>query len=154
MTWRTTDDVYRQIRARGWAPALWAHHPPEVKRAIWFMGWRPQVKQCFANCQRFLLGTQSLGLNLEVEYREGWIQTLIPMEHAWLIYKGEVLDLTLDPHRDVEYLYSHTASPDQILARIYQTKEYGPLYPRVMAKSNPVFEAIQTFEAMVRVLQA
>ncbi len=152
MTRRTTDDVYHQIRRRGWAPALWAHHPPEVKRAIWWMGWRPQVKQCFSNCQRFVLGVQRLapmGIDLEVEYREGWVHTVIPMEHAWLIYEGRVLDLTLDPNRDVEYLCSNIVSQEEILLRVVRTGEYGPVYPRALGESSPMFEGARRLQEMM-----
>lgn len=141
---RTVDDIYHQIRARGWAPALWAHHPPEVKRAITTMGWRPQVKQCFMNCQRFILG----GHGLEVEYREGYVQTLIPMEHAWLIYKGEVLELTLDPNKEISYLDSHTASILDIQMNMAITGSYGPVFPRDLAELSPFRKELLRFQEL------
>jgi hypothetical protein len=93
------------------------------------------------NCQRFILGS-----SLEVEYREGWVQTLIPMEHAWLIYKGEVLDLTLDPCRDVVYLDSHTASVLDIQLRMVRTGEYGPIFPRDLAELSPFRKEMIAFQ--------
>lgn len=130
---RDSDDVIRQLSERGWAPALWAHHPPEVKAAIRSMGWRPQVKQCFMNCQRFALS----GL-LDVEYREGWIQTIVPMEHAWLSYRGEVLELTLDPGREVEYLDSCSATADEIRVQLIRSRTYGPVFPERLFDMSPV----------------
>lgn len=121
---RTVDDVIRQLNERGWAEALWAHHPPEVRAAIRAMGWRPQVKQCFANCQRFALARL-----LEVEYREGWIHAVIPMQHSWLVYQGRTLDLTLDPGRDVEYLESYAVPLDEVALAAVRRRAFGPVYP-------------------------
>ena len=110
------------------------------------MGWRPQVKQCFMNCQRFILE----GL-LEVEYREGWVQTLIPMEHAWLIYKGKVLDLTLNSSRDVVYLNSHVAHVLDIQLQMVRTGRFGPVFPEDLAELSPFREgmlALQKFNTL------
>lgn len=129
---RTTDEVIRQLNQRGWAEALWAHHPPEVKAAIRSMGWRPQVKQCFANCQRFALARL-----LDVEYREGWVQTVIPLQHAWLVYRGEVLDLTLDPGRSAEYLRSYAVPLDEVALSAVRNRAYGPVRPKDLDGMSP-----------------
>jgi hypothetical protein len=134
---RSLDDVVRQLNDRGWAPALWAHHPPEVRAAIRAAGWRPQVKQCFMNCQR--LATSGL---LDVEYREGWVQAMVPMQHAWLLFRGEILDLTLDPGREVEYLGSHSASPEEIRIRLLRTGYYGPVFPERIHEISPFRAAV------------
>lgn len=133
---RTSDDVFYQLKARGWAPALWAHHPPEVKKVFRVSGWVPQVKQCFANCQRFALDSSH---DLDVEYREGYVVTVIPMEHAWLVYKGKVLDLTLDPDREVQYLDSYAVHYGEILDMIMSTHRYGPVRPQDLAELNPSY---------------
>ncbi len=145
MTKRTSDDVYRQLWARGWAPALWAHHPPEVREVFHRQGWRPLVKQCFANCQRFALNT-----GLDVEYREGWVVILIPMAHAWLIYKGEVLDLTLDLNQEVQYLDSYAVSYDEILTYVIETGSYGPVRPRNLNNLSPFYAGFQKLREMAK----
>lgn len=134
---RTTDDVIRQLNERGWAEALWAHHPPEVRAAIRSLGWRPQVKQCFANCQRFALARL-----LEVEYREGWVHTVIPIQHAWLVYRGEILDLTLDPGRDVEYLESYAVPLEEVALAAVRRGFFGPIHPEDLARMGPFLKAV------------
>lgn len=134
---RTVDDVIRQLNERGWAEALWAHHPPEVKAAIRTMRWRPQVKQCFANCQRFALARV-----LDVEYREGWVQTLIPVEHAWLVYRGEILDLTLDPGRGAEYLESYAVPLEEVALSVIRRRSYGPVYPKELREISPFYRGL------------
>jgi len=135
---RTNDDIVRQLTKRGWAEALWAHHPPEVKAAIREMRWRPQVKQCFANCQRLALSRK-----LEVEYREGWIQTIIPIQHAWLVFQGKVLEMTLDPGREVEYLDSYPVSMEELALSIIRRRSYGPVYPKELDGMNPLAAQIR-----------
>lgn len=145
MTKRTSDDVYHQLRARGWAPALWAHHPPEVKEVFHRQGWLPLVKQCFANCQRFVLHA-----GLDVEYREGYVLTVIPMVHAWLIYKGEVLDLTLDPNREIQYLASYTVFYDEILSHVIETERYGPVHPHDLDELSPFYEGFLKLQKLAK----
>ena len=50
--------IYEGIMRRGWYPARWAHHPQPIKDAIRFLRFRPQVKHCFANRQKLLLGNR------------------------------------------------------------------------------------------------
>jgi hypothetical protein len=144
---RSSTDVCRQIRTRGWAPALWAHHPSEVKDAIRRMRWRPQVKQCFANCQRFLLAREEHGLN--VEYREGYVQNIIPVPHAWLIYQGEILELTLDPDRNVKYLQSYAVSTGDVLDSIFKFGVYRPVFEQRLGMLHPLRKQFEKLKELM-----
>jgi hypothetical protein len=53
---------------------------------------KPEIKQCYYNSQMFAMGDDS------VHYYEGFCydEGLVPLEHAWNVVNGEVVDLTLD----------------------------------------------------------
>ncbi len=123
------DDTNRRcdgFLTRGFYPVRWAHHPPEIKDAIRLIGFRPLMKQCYRNSQLFAIRNADLGLGLDLEYREGWGLSLIPIEHAWLVYKGEVLDLTIDDGR-IEYAQSYSYTPEQIRANMVRSLSWCPL---------------------------
>jgi hypothetical protein len=111
---------------QGWYPVSWRHHPPEIRNLIRMLGFRPQMKCCYMNSQRLFIGNQHYQAGLDLQYREGWIQTVIPIQHAWLLYKGEVLDLTLDS-RETHYLESIGSTLDQVLAHLIWTRTYSPV---------------------------
>lgn len=134
---RTSIQVYESIRRNGWCPALWKHHPQEIKDAIKAMGFRPQVKECFRNCQKFVLMNEMLGLGLDVEYHEGWILATIPMEHAWLVYKGELLDLTLSADRDIQYLDSTGHDFEDVRDSCIRTGMFKPVDDYRMREISP-----------------
>jgi|AntDeeMinimDraft_6_1070357.scaffolds.fasta_scaffold06662_4 hypothetical protein len=109
----------------GWCPVPWKHHPEPIKEALRGMGWKPQLKQCFYNSQRFLVTARQMGLDLDLEYHEGYAQTLIPFEHAWLVYEGEVLDLTLPPDREPVYHDSLVFGYNDIVEHMRETEMWA-----------------------------
>jgi hypothetical protein len=88
-----------------------------------------------ANCQRFAIGAKSIGL--DVEYREGWVESIIPIEHAWLIYEGKVLDLTLGEDREVTYRESTAYGVEEIIGNCVRTGAWCPVDPRKMFEIGP-----------------
>ena len=150
---RKRPDINRVVEVfnrQGWYPAPWVQHPPEIKAAIRALGWRPRIKECFANCQRFLLQSEVPGL----EYREGWIRSVIPMTHAWLVYKGERLDLTLRPAReDIVYMESIAYSEDDVRRAVVASRFYAPVNPAELERIGPfraAFEALQRENAVFK----
>ena len=121
------DRVLEVFNQQGWYPVPWRHHPPEIRRLIRASRFRPQLKQCYANCQQLIISNQQSGFGLDLHYREGWIETVIPMQHAWLVYNGEILELTLTPNfnHEVQYLNSLECSIDEILVHMLKTGHYG-----------------------------
>lgn len=128
---------------QGYVNALWAHHPPEVKAAIREFGWRPQIKNCFMNSQQFFLDCWRRKPELfeRLEYHEGYVVTILPLEHAWLKLDGEVLDLTLDPGIGREYLRSHTYGSEEVLKHVVKTGTWGPVSGYELGKLSPFYEA-------------
>lgn len=117
----------------------WAHHPQEIKNAMKHFGFHPKQKQCFANCQRFFNMCHNSGhpLAKEIEYREGWILSVsFHFEHAWLIYKGEVLDLTVQGD-DIIYLKSTSYTLEQIRDNMINTGLYTPVSKRALQENSP-----------------
>lgn len=127
-------EVYSQ---RGWCPVPWAHQPQAIKNELRRIGLRPQMKQCFANCQKFVMFSE-----LDVEYREGWIISFIPMQHAWLMYEGQRVDLTLTPERgsSVEYLDSLAYSKFDIAHHAYGEGVWGIMDERRLHEISPWHE--------------
>jgi hypothetical protein len=113
---------------QGWYPVQWRHHPPEIHELIRTLRFRPQMKCCYMNSQRLLVGNHHLDLGLDLQYREGWIQTVIPIQHAWLLYNGQILDLTLDS-RETHYLESIGSTIDQVLGHMISTRTYSEVVP-------------------------
>jgi hypothetical protein len=123
---RNLDRVIQIYNRQGWYPVPWRHHPPEIRALIRALGFRPQLKGCYMNSQRLFVGNLHLATGLDLEYREGWVQTIIPIQHSWLLYKGEILDLTLDSH-GVQYLESVGIPLARVLAHMVRTGNYGPV---------------------------
>lgn len=48
---------------------------------------RAEMRQCYYNAQR-------LALDTGMDYVEGWANALIPVEHAWNMENGRVIDTT------------------------------------------------------------
>lgn len=133
-----SERIFEGLRKRGWYPARWAHHPPAVKRKLRSFRWRPQVKQCFANCQRFVLDNATSPDPLDdVEYHEGWVLALIPIAHAWLTVGGEVVDLTLEPDDDREIIASNHYTVDQVRHAVVSHGHFGPVDQRALNHASP-----------------
>ena len=137
-------DTQRRIDVfleRGWCPVPWAHHPKAIKDALRFFGIRPQMKQCFANCQRF-----TVLADLDVEYHEGWVLSVIPIEHAWLKYEGQIVDLTLVPREDpVQYLDSIAYSRSDIRQNMIRTQSWRVIDPDALARLHPYRAEFEEF---------
>jgi len=134
---------------QGWCPVPWAHHPKPIKDALRYLRYRPQIKQCWSNCQRLFSENVVLGLGLELELREGYVMTMIPFAHCWLIYQGEILDLTLPPeNRQLEYLDSYEVTYPELLESMYRTGSWGPTDRHRLGDLHPLrpsFEKLQEF---------
>lgn len=123
---------------RGFYPVRWAHHPPEIKAAIRAAHFRPLLKQCYRNCQLLMVYNDLLGLCLDLTYHEGWVLSVIPIEHAWLEYQGEVLELTLDDRKRVEYLQSTAYTLRDIRRNFSLTKTFSAVTsPRRFGELHP-----------------
>lgn len=114
-------------REKGWGPVKWGHHPDIVKKVIRQAHWRPLKKACYENCGRFILAARRQGRMRGLEYAEGWIETLgVHIPHAWLVYKGEILDLTLHDRGDVTYGEHRVMSAKQVEEEILEHRRFGP----------------------------
>lgn len=135
-------DLERKIESfnrRGWYPAKYSHHPKLIRDAIRLIGYRPQIKACFMNCQRFVLGVRRGGFDpalLRVRYHEGFAVALIVITHAWLEFDGEVIDLTLDPDRATRYLFSKQHDERAILRTLARNKYWGPVDEEWLARNQ------------------
>lgn len=132
--------IYAVMQKQGWYPALWSHHPAEIKEAFKAFGWRPQLKYCWQNCQRFILDTYRHGfteLQARLRYHEGYVMAHgVVTPHAWLTFNGERLELTVDPGVEVVYLKSYEVTLEGLLARAVQTREFSPDMAK-LANINP-----------------
>jgi hypothetical protein len=143
---RDNDLVNRRFEgwhARGFWPVRWAHHPIPIKDVIRTAGFRPLMKQCFRNCQLFALHNARLNLGLDVEYHEGWATSIIPFEHAWLVWRGKVVDLTLDDADEVGIVYGESTvfTPDDIRRNMRLTHTYSPVTGmRRFSEIHPLYE--------------
>jgi len=66
-----------------------------------------------------------------LEYYEGYATGVIPVEHAWLKYEGNVLDLTLkdDGKRQIIYGKSHVYSWEEVREGIFRNRCWAPIDP-------------------------
>ena len=107
---------------RGWCPAKWAHHPPEIRSAIRRAGFVPQLQQCFRNCQRVVMFG---GLD-DATYHEG-IAIPALCEHAWITWRGLLTDLTWPEPAAV--LRGYPVSTRD-LRKVFLARDYwGAIYP-------------------------
>ena len=143
---RDVNKVCEGLARNGWYPAQWAHHPEPVRALIRACGFRPQVKQCYMNCQKLVVFNWLHGSPLELEYREGWCQTLIPFEHAWLRYEGKELDLPLDEDNSRKYLKNYSVPVQEIMRYHYKSGIFGVVRQDKLVKISPFYEAIQQLE--------
>jgi hypothetical protein len=103
------------------------------------------MKSCWHNAQRFLLEAPA---ELGVQYREGWVQSLIPVAHAWLVYEGRLLDLTLQVDEEC-YLRSYAVSRDAVRRHVWGSFEYSAVRPERLERLNPLAEVWQRYAEMV-----
>lgn len=137
-----TDDRIRSWRRNGWHPVRFAHHPLQIKDAIKRIGMRPQMKQCYRNCQRFKI----YATWLEVEYHEGWVMSITPIPpipHAWLVWGDRIIDLTLEPDINIQYLNSNIYTAEQIRANMEKTYLWCAIDERAFAEISPFTETIK-----------
>lgn len=113
--------VVEQYNKNGWVPVPYQNQDARVREAIKAARFRPAIKQCFANSQR-LLTQQTL---YEFEYVEGIIESVIPIQHAWLELDGQRVDVTL-PHLP-NIVCSYKVPKDQVYLNMIKTKAYGPV---------------------------
>lgn len=131
------DRVIEVFKRQGWYPVPWAHHPPVIKEAIRAARFRPQIKQCFANCQRLIISWHPV--TDELVYREGWIISVIPMLHAWLEYRGQRIDLTLDrADGEVTYLESLAYDKAAVAVSVLRNGVFGPLDGKRLREIDPL----------------
>ena len=118
-------------RKKGWHPVPYAHHPPAIKEALRDLHMRPMMKECWRNSQQFFFDAiRTLELP-GLEYYEGYATGVIPVEHAWLKYEGNVLDLTLkdDGKRQIIYGKSHVYSWEEVREGIFRNRCWAPIDP-------------------------
>jgi len=129
-------DIYRRM---GWCPVPYAHHPPEIKAAIRKLRMRPQMKECFMNCQKFYIFDLTIP-DEDIIYHEGWIETIIPLQHAWLEWKGQIIDLTLNKYeKDIKYLKSNTYSRTEVRAAVVKHGVWRPVDDYKMYVIGPYY---------------
>jgi hypothetical protein len=149
----TTERKVELYNRQGWCPVPWRHHAPEIRELIHMLGFRPQMKCCYMNSQRFVVGNYHKGAGLDLEYREGWaIGCIVPVQHAWLLYKGEVLDLTLDSSK-TQYLQSCAVDVEEVLEHMIKTRVYGPVLTEEQYQQiSPWRDASRDLEILNRLL--
>lgn len=114
-------------RMGGYGPVKWGHHPDLVKTVIRKAHFRPLKKACYENCGRFLMHARRQGRSQPFEYAEGWIQTVgVYLPHAWLIYHGEVVDLTIPDTSKVIYCEHRVMTPKQVAEEMLERGRFGP----------------------------
>lgn len=129
------DRMIAVFNRQGWYPAKWSHHPKAIKDALRDIGLRPQIKQCFANCQRLLLSDHPIAR--ELSYHEGYVQTVIPIQHAWLVYGQAIVDLTLGPRVAINYLDSFAYTREEVRRKVIKTLTFGPVSEVALALLSP-----------------
>ena len=143
---------FHQYAEMGWAPVPWSHHPKEIRDALRATGLRPGLKMCFANSQRLLVRATDMGLAVaeRLAYREGWAlldiggdSARLPIEHGWLEYGGNVLDLTSADGR-LQYGPAITYSYEQIVKNAARTGLWCVLDPRALAEIHPMRKAFES----------
>lgn len=81
---------------------------PIIKKALKGFGkhYRVMQKQCFRNAHKVCQ------FSTDFEYVEGFINSVIPIEHAWNYHKpsGLYIDLTAETHFDLESEYTKVIS--------------------------------------------
>jgi len=143
------EGIIRTYNRQGWYPVPWAHHPKPIKDALRRFGLRPMIKECFRNCQAFMFRNMLEGETLDLVYCEGWVQDLIPLEHAWLEYEGKLLDLTLRPDGGKHTILAYnTYGAKQVMAGM-RRGWFGPLDPEAMANGSPWAEGFRRLAAHV-----
>lgn len=124
------DDLDRRIALhlrRGWAPARYRHLQPELRALIRQCGFRPGMKECFANAQRIMLDALGTPLAKRLRYHEGIVLSVgMPILHAWLTLDGAIQDPTLNKPAS-DYLASNTYSAAKIHRQMVLTKHWRPL---------------------------
>lgn len=119
-------DTIERLRRNGWAPVRWAHHPEAIKELIRDAGFRPRAKGCYTNCGKLILACRLSEYEPDLMYCEGVLHRgEIGVPHAWVLYCGEVVDLTVTDSgcwREEKL----RLTPEQFAERCYAAGSFGP----------------------------
>ena len=119
-------------RDHGCCPLPTAHHPKEIREALRVASIRPMMKECFRNSQRFIIGA---GLGDRLIYVEGTTGDF-GNHHAWLLFDGKILDLTLDEETH-DYHPELTATVKEVARHFLSQNGYCPMGMIVHSELDP-----------------
>ena len=139
----STEDTYQKIMKNGWAPAPWSHHPQAIKDLIRGGGFRPKVKGCFENCGKLIIASLKTEYEKDLIYCEGWAVGYIPTEHAWIKYKGEIVDLTTQKLKHGE---CREYTPHEVVIQMVQLGHFGPFSD--LSDLSPLRDEIEAFRKL------
>jgi len=140
-------EIYTRM---GWCPIPYAHHPEEIKHAIREMHMRPKMKECYMNCQKLYVFDNTIP-DEDIEYHEGWVETIIPLQHAWLKWKGQIVDLTLNSNeKDIKYLKSNAYTRQEVRAAVVKHGVWCPVDEYKLFEIGPYFHLHREVEANMK----
>lgn len=148
MTLTNVIETIGRIRHNGWAPARWSHHPAAIKELIHAAGFRPKVKACYDNCGKLMLAAWQTEHAPDLRYCEGLVHRIVSVPHAWVRYRGEVVDLTVTDG-GVTYEQQLELTPAQLVEAVRKAGRFGPF-----ASPQLDAEAIARLHAMNAALAA
>ncbi len=146
----TSEQRLKNYVHRGWSPVRWAHLPPEVKALYRRLGRVPQMKACWFNVQMLHRVAKDLP---DLVYCEGWIHRIIPIDHAWLKFRGQIIDPTMGGEQTagdrnpISYPegQSYVVPWDEVRRELGRTGFYGPIRPRQLMEVGPYHELMMEF---------
>ena len=139
---RASETIAR-IQRNGWAPVRWAHHPDGIKRLIHDAGFRPKAKGCYTNCGKLLVACLDTEYESDLTYCEGVFRRgQFGVAHAWLRYRGEIVDLTIVDGNASQYEQQLEMTPERFAKQCYRVGNFGPFVP-----PDPRLEALAMLTA-------
>lgn len=108
-----------------------------VMRAIKYLGFTPQVKQCFYNSQMLAINDPTD----TIKYVEGYGKCIIPTLHGWCEINGKVIDLTWKNDSE-EYILGHFDDIRAYAGVVFPTKYFS----KIMMKTGYCTTLIEDYE--------
>lgn len=141
-----TEEKLQRYMRDGFCPVPTSHHPRPIQEALETICLQPMLKECYVNSQKMMVGVHHHDLDLDLEYHEGYAIGIIPFEHAWLTWCGEVVDLTLDDAKGrIQYGESYSYTYEEILRNMRNTEMWCPLTdPKDFAQIHPLLKEDDT----------
>ena len=105
------------------------------------------MKMCWKNVQGLVIKSTLMD-NPGVEYHEGYVTAIIPIEHCWFTYEGKIIDVTMPDLSPEAYVSSHTYTKREVMQAVCRHSYFGSVDERKLWEIHPMKKDFEQLASM------